>query len=79
MTSSGRSREGCVRHERPCCSLCHQGSLCGAAYQARRGDFRLVLCPVILKEFQRVLNRKLSASPEEVRETLGPSKKQVSW
>ena len=46
--------------------------LCAALLRrARRGDFRLVLCPVILKEFQRVLNRKLSASPEEVRETLG--------
>jgi putative PIN family toxin of toxin-antitoxin system len=39
--------------------------------RARRGDFRLVLCPVILQEFQRVLNRKLAASPEEVREALG--------
>jgi len=46
--------------------------LCAALLRrARRGDFRLVICPFILKEFQRVLNRKLSASPEEVRETLG--------
>ena len=45
--------------------------LCAALLQrARRGDFWLVLCPVILKEFQRVLNHKLSASLAEVRETL---------
>lgn len=46
--------------------------LCAALLRwARRSDFRLVLCPVILQEFQRVLDSKLAASPEEVRATLG--------
>jgi putative PIN family toxin of toxin-antitoxin system len=39
--------------------------------RARIGDFRLVLCPVIIQEFQRVLRRKLAASPDEVRDALG--------
>jgi len=46
--------------------------LCAALLRrARRGDFWLVLCPVIVEEFQRVLRRKLAASPDEIRETLG--------
>jgi putative PIN family toxin of toxin-antitoxin system len=39
--------------------------------RARRGDFQLVLCPVIVEELQRVLRRKRVASPDEVRDTLG--------
>jgi putative PIN family toxin of toxin-antitoxin system len=46
--------------------------LCAALLRrARRGDFQLILCPVILQEFQRVLRSKLAASPEDIRETLG--------
>lgn len=46
--------------------------LCAALLRrARRGDFQLVLCPVIVEEFRRVLRRKLAASPDEIRETLG--------
>lgn len=38
--------------------------------RARRGDFELILCPVILQEFQGVFRRKLAASLDEVREAL---------
>ena len=39
--------------------------------RARKGEFQLLLCPIILQEFQRALRRKLAASPGDVRETLG--------
>ncbi len=39
--------------------------------RARKGQFQLLLFPIILQEFERVLRRKLAASPGEVREALG--------
>jgi uncharacterized protein len=38
--------------------------------RARRRDFDLILCEGILQEFNRVLQKKFSASPHEISETL---------
>ncbi len=46
--------------------------LCAALLRrARKGQFQLLLFPILLQEFERVLRRKLAASPGEVREALG--------
>ncbi len=39
--------------------------------RAPKGQFQLLLFPIILQEFQRVLRRKLAASPGEAREARG--------
>ncbi len=45
--------------------------LCAALLRrARKGQFQLLLFPILLQEFERVLRRKLAASSGEVREAL---------
>ncbi len=38
--------------------------------RARRGQFQLITCPFILKEFEAVLSKKLSATKGEIKEAL---------
>lgn len=38
--------------------------------RARKGEFRLLLCPGILQEFRGVLRDKFAAAPEEIREAV---------
>jgi len=38
--------------------------------RARRGQFQLIACPLILKELEAVLLKKLSTTPGETREVL---------
>jgi uncharacterized protein len=38
--------------------------------RAKKGQVQLILCPVILEEFQRVVRKKFSATSDEVRDAM---------
>ena len=62
-----RFHESRFRYQYAGGSICNREWLCKTPRRARRKQLNLVLSPFILKEFENVFLKKLSASKEQIR------------